>query len=138
MRNLDEALARLAAHPLGGRVGSDQLRMLRLERFQLVHQAVEFGIADLGIVEHVVAVLVMADFLPQPVDLLLHIFAGWHEAIMPVRQSAVASRRSSIMSVARHMLVSTEAANRLAGRELESSPASFLPRTCITLCGLNV
>ena len=87
MRNFDEALARLAAHALGGRVGGDQLGMLGLERLQLVHQAIEFGVADLGIVEHVVAVLVVADFLAQRVDLLLHIFAGWHEAIMPVASS---------------------------------------------------
>ena len=81
MRHFDEALARLAAHALGGRVGRDQLRMLGLERLQLVHQAIEFGVADLGIVEHVVAVLVIADLVAQRVDLLLHIFAGGHEQL---------------------------------------------------------
>ena len=85
VRHLDEALARLAAHALRRRIGRDQLRMLGLELLQLVHQAVEFGVADLGIVEHVVAVLVVADLVAQRFDLLLHIFAGRHGAVVSSR-----------------------------------------------------
>ena len=55
-----------------------------LERLQFVHQAIKVGIADLGIVEHVVAVLVVADFFAQRVDLALHIFRRRHGLIMPV------------------------------------------------------
>ena len=55
----------LAADPLRGRVGRNQLGMLRLQLDQLVHQPIEFGIADLGIVEDVVAVLVIADLVAQ-------------------------------------------------------------------------
>ena len=53
---------------------------LGLELLQLLHQAVEFGVADLGIVEHVVAVLVMADLVAQLVDLSLHAFWPWRWA----------------------------------------------------------
>src|SRR5215470_20347416 len=65
MRNFDETLARLAAYTLRRRVRRDQLRMIGLDLLELVHQPVEFGIADLGIVEHVVAVLVMANLIAK-------------------------------------------------------------------------
>ena len=37
----------------------------RLELLQLVHQLVEFGVADFRIVEHVIAVLVMANLVSE-------------------------------------------------------------------------
>ena len=54
-----------AADPLGGRVGGDQLGVLGLERAQLVEQRVVLVVADLGVVERVVAVVVVVDLLAQ-------------------------------------------------------------------------
>src|SRR6266849_3967137 len=75
MAGLDEALAWLAAYALRGRVGRDQLRMLGLEFFEFVDELVEFGVADFGIVEDVVAVFVVADLVAQGFDLFL--YCGW-------------------------------------------------------------
>ncbi len=69
MRDFDESLARLAADALRRRIGRDQLGMRGLELFQLVHQTIEFGVADFGIVEHVIAVLVMPNLLAQGFEL---------------------------------------------------------------------
>src|SRR5271165_228510 len=76
MPNLREFFAGLAAHPLRRRIGSDQLRMFGFQGDQRVHQLVEFGVADLRIVKHVVAVLVVANLVPQRVNSVLHVFAG--------------------------------------------------------------
>ena len=70
VRRFDESLARLAADALRGGVGRDQFGMFGFELLQLDHELVEFGVGDFGIVENVVAVLVVADFLPQRFDLL--------------------------------------------------------------------
>ncbi len=77
VRRFDEALARLAADALGGRVGRDQFRMLSFELLELVHELVEFGVANFRIVEHVVAIFVMADFFAQRFDLLFDLLARW-------------------------------------------------------------
>ena len=69
--NLDETFARFAADALGGRVGRDQFGILGLEFLQLFKKFVELEIADLRIVEHVVAVLVVADLLTQCVNFFL-------------------------------------------------------------------
>src|ERR1041385_3773529 len=65
MRNLDKAFAWLASDALSRRVRRDQLRLLGLELLQLIHQPVEFRVADLRIVEHVIAVLVMANLVAK-------------------------------------------------------------------------
>ena len=70
MRHLDEALARLAADALGGRIRRDQLGMRRLQRLQLAHQRIVFGVGDFGRVQYVVQVLVVAQLLAQSVDFL--------------------------------------------------------------------
>ena len=70
MRHLDEPLARLPAHPLGRRLRRHQLRMLCLDLFQGIHQLVIRSIADLGIVEHIVTVLVVTNILPQRLGLV--------------------------------------------------------------------
>jgi hypothetical protein len=49
----------LAADPLRRRVRRDELGVRRLDRAQLVEQRVVFVVADLGVVEDVVAVAVM-------------------------------------------------------------------------------
>src|SRR5712691_5263926 len=77
MARLDESLAGLAADSLRGRVGRDQFGMLGLQLLEFVDQFVEFGVADLGIVENVVAVLVVADLVAQGFDLLLYC-CRWH------------------------------------------------------------
>ena len=52
--------------------------MLGLEILQLLHQLVEFGVADFGIVENVVEVFVVANLLAQGFDLLFDVFRGRH------------------------------------------------------------
>ena len=69
MPHFDETFAGLAAHALGRRIGRDELRVRRLQLQQLLHQEVEFGIADLGRVQNVIAMLVVADFFAQRFDL---------------------------------------------------------------------
>jgi hypothetical protein len=63
-----ETLARFAADTLGGRIVRYQFGMLRFERLQFVHQAIEPAIGDRRLVEHVIAVFVLADFAAQPLD----------------------------------------------------------------------
>ena len=58
-------LARLAADALRRRVGVDELRMLRLERAQLAHQAVVGRVVDRRGVVDEVRVLVSADLRAQ-------------------------------------------------------------------------
>ena len=57
--DLDQIADRLTADPLRRGVWRDQLGMRGLDRAQLIEQRVVLGIADLGIVEDVVAVAVM-------------------------------------------------------------------------------
>ena len=66
-----EFLARRGADALGGRVGRGQLGMIGLERFEPAHQAIVFGVGNLGIVEDVVAVVVMVNLLAKLFDLRL-------------------------------------------------------------------
>ncbi len=61
MPHLDESLAGLAADSLRRRIRSNQRRMFSLKLLQLLDQLVEPSIADLGIVENVVKVLVVAN-----------------------------------------------------------------------------
>ena len=63
--HLLELVERLGAHALGGRVGRAQLGVLRLEVAQLVQQRVVVGVRDLGVVEDVVAVVVVLERPPQ-------------------------------------------------------------------------
>src|SRR6266446_3911662 len=77
MARLDESLARLAAYALSGGVGRDQFRMLGFKLLEFVDQFVEFGVADLRIVENVIAVFVVADLVAQGFDLSLYC-CRWH------------------------------------------------------------
>jgi len=74
MGNFDEALAGLAADALGGRVGGDEIGVGGFEIFELLHQPVEIGVADFGIIENVVAVFVMADLVAKRLEFLLDVF----------------------------------------------------------------
>ena len=57
-----------ATDDLGGRVGRDQFGELGLERLELAHERVPLGVGDLGLVELVVALVVVADGGAQLVD----------------------------------------------------------------------
>ena len=61
MANLLEPLDRLAADPLGRRIGAAKLGVLRLEGPELVEQRVVLVVPDLRIVEDVVAMVVGGD-----------------------------------------------------------------------------
>ena len=63
--HLGEGVGDTARDPLGGRVGSCERRILRFQGLQVPKQAIVSGIVDLGIVEHVVAVIVVPDPLGQ-------------------------------------------------------------------------
>ena len=63
--DLLELLERRAAHALGRRVRREQLGVLALEVAQLAQQRVVLGVADLRVVEDVVAVVVVLELPPQ-------------------------------------------------------------------------
>ena len=65
-----EALGGPAADALRRRRRVDELGVLVLDRAQLAHERVEFGVADLGIVVNVIALFVMSDARPQVGDAL--------------------------------------------------------------------
>jgi hypothetical protein len=52
--------------------------MLGLEILELLHQLVEFGVADLRLIENVVEILVVTDLLAESFDLFLDVFGGYH------------------------------------------------------------
>ena len=63
MRYLREALGAVTTDTLRGRVGDDELGMLRLQSLQLLEQLVEVVVRDGGIREDVVGVVVRLDLL---------------------------------------------------------------------------
>ena len=63
-----EGRRRRAAHELGGRVRRHDLGELVLEPAQLAHQRVVVRVADLGIVERVIALVVVPDLVSKRVD----------------------------------------------------------------------
>ena len=52
--------------------------MLGLKLLQLAHEQVELGVGQLGVVEDVIAVFVMADLVAQFVDLSLDVGSRSH------------------------------------------------------------
>ena len=87
--DLLEALQRRRPDPLGGRVGRAQLRVLGLDRPQLVEQRVVGVVADLGFVEDVVEPVVALELPPQLGRSLLA-----PSALTPPERSPPASPRS--------------------------------------------
>ena len=69
MCDLDEALARLAANALRGRVRRDEPGMRGFKALEFLHQLIEVGVGELGGVEDIVEMLVAADLVAQLVDL---------------------------------------------------------------------
>src|SRR5208282_3561648 len=96
MLRLDESLPRLAPHTLRRRVRRYQLRMLRFEPLKLVHQLVEVGVRNLRIVQHVVAILVVANFFAQSLVFFLDGGTGHDWGIIEVLSS-----RFSVLSKTR-------------------------------------
>ena len=82
MRNFDEPLARLAANSLRRRIRRDQLGMRRFKLLQFVDQAVKFRIADLGIIEHVIAVLMTSNLVAQRFNFVFNMLNGFHRTIV--------------------------------------------------------
>ena len=78
MRDLDESLARLAADALRGRIRRNERWVLGFQILQLLHQLVEIGVADFGIVEDVIEVFVVANLLAQSLYLFFDVFRGRH------------------------------------------------------------
>ena len=62
MAHFLEAVSRLAADPLGGRINREQIGVRGLDALELVHQGVVFGVCDFRCVEDVVEMLVAAEF----------------------------------------------------------------------------
>ena len=71
MLNDTEGRHRLGADALGGRVRGEQGGVFLLELLQLPHQPVIIGIANLGAVQHVIAVVMVVNLSFQPLDFFL-------------------------------------------------------------------
>src|SRR5579859_499690 len=76
--HFDEALARLAAHALGGGIRGDEFRVLGLEVFKLLGELVEFLVADFRLIENEVEIFEMADFIAEALRLFWEVFCGVH------------------------------------------------------------
>ena len=76
MPDFHESLARLASNALRRRIGGDQIRMFSFQILKLIHEPVEFGVADFGIVEYVVAVFMLADFFAEGFEPLVNVLGG--------------------------------------------------------------
>ena len=63
--HLGEVPGGWARHPLGRRVGDDEVGMGRLQLAQLAHQGVVVGVVQRRLVEHVVAMVGVVDQRPQ-------------------------------------------------------------------------
>src|SRR5260221_13154859 len=96
MPGLHESFAGLAAHTLRRGVRRDEFWMLRLEPLELVHQLVEVGVRNLRIVEHVIAIFVMPDFLAQDFDFLL--YGGTRHEWGIIGEVSVPGSRFSVLS----------------------------------------
>jgi hypothetical protein len=95
MADLDQIRDRLAADPLRRRVGGDELRMLGLDRPQLVKEGVVDVVADLGIVEDVVPVAVVLELLAQLVGASRRIrFGATYDSLTSSAAGAISRARS--------------------------------------------
>ena len=116
MPHFDKALARLAAHALGGRIRRDEIRVLFLKFTEAPHQRVVLGIADGGLVEHVIKMFVAAQFGPQPLNLLLESLLGH-----PSYNGPIATYRKAVLIL------------NPSARRLSRQRPGFLQRTIDTL-----
>ena len=65
-----EAVRHLAPHPLGGRIGGDQLRVLGLQLLQTAELVVKVVVGHTGVVQHVVFIVGLLQLPAQGLDLL--------------------------------------------------------------------
>ena len=77
-----EGFHRLSADALGGRVRSEELRIFLLQPLQLSHQLIVFGVANLGAIQHVIAMVVMIYPGLQPLNPLFYLTYIVHK--MPI------------------------------------------------------
>ena len=76
VRHRLEPLNRPPGHPLGRRIGRDEIRMRRFELLELVEQAIELFVGDFGGVLNVVELLVTANRVTKRSRALLGSGAG--------------------------------------------------------------
>jgi YegS/Rv2252/BmrU family lipid kinase len=96
MADLDKAFSRLAPDPLCRRIGRDQLRVLRFEVLESPHHRVVLRIRDFGAVEHVVEVLMAAEFAPQLFNLLARCLSHPF-SIIGVGRGRIASYQNTVL-----------------------------------------
>ena len=65
MGHLPKLCGDVAAHTLGGRVGVVELWMARLQLLQLLHEEVELLVVNDGLVQYVVAVVVLVQLASE-------------------------------------------------------------------------
>ena len=70
MDDLGEAARRAGTDAARGRVVAREVRVLRLQRLQLAHQAVVVGIGDVRLVQHVIAIVRILDAAAQDLGAL--------------------------------------------------------------------
>jgi hypothetical protein len=88
MPDFYKTLARPAPYPLSGRIGSDEGGIVRFQFLQFVHELIELGVGDLRVVENVVEILVVADFLAQRLNLLYEVpSCGSHSQTDYIREA---------------------------------------------------
>ena len=77
MADFGKTLDRSSPDPLGRAVGHHQLRVESFQFQELFFEAVVFGVRDLRIIQHVVAILVMTEDLAQFFDAFLIHSGRW-------------------------------------------------------------
>ena len=65
MLHLGEPLRRRGSHALGGRLGSNKLWMVLFQLLQSSHKVVILGVGDIGIVQRVIAIVMVTNIFPQ-------------------------------------------------------------------------
>lgn len=86
MNDLGKRLEGSPAHPLRRRVRRDQVGVGLLQLLELPEQAVVLGVGDGGIIEHIIAVVVVIDLLAQLRDALLDVYRRRHAHGRPLQR----------------------------------------------------
>ena len=121
--DLGEALFGLAADALGGRVGSHEGGVGSFEALQLADEIVVFGVGDGGLVEDVIEVLVVADFIAEGVDFLLDVGHAEDHGKTGEKRSAknrLAKRRSAKNRLAKNRLASIDMGHPISSAKVRS------------------
>lgn len=80
MNHLAELRLQVAAYALGRRIGVCHLRMAGLQILQFVHQLVEIVVADLGLVQHIILIVMLMQLASQLLNtlFLVHVLSDNH------------------------------------------------------------